>query len=277
MTPTPLYILPFDHRTSLVRDLLGATYPVKGAQKQRMIELKQIIFDGLLAAKAAYRGTGTLATIIDEEFGARIITQAKRHGVPIALTTEAPGHDRFAFIHGNDFGTRLTKIRPTFAKVLVYYEVGDEKRNKPTRRLLKKLSMWCEKEGIDFMLEVLIQNAGPKAQWSGKMIDECEADGVKPTIWKIEALETAAEWHALARHTKASIIILGRGESQRQVDAWLTAAAHSGKVLGFAIGRTIFLKPLQKFVAGTFTREQTVARIAKNYLHAIKLWEKEAR
>lgn len=274
---TPLYILPFDHRGSFIHDLLGKTYPVKGADKKQFIALKDVIFDGLLYAKARYKGTGALATIIDEESGVNVIKNCRKHGVPFALTTESTSHETFEFVHGNDFRAPFAKLHPTFAKALVYYTVGDEKNNKPMRKRLRELSAFCQKEGIDFMLEVLIQNEGTKADWSGKMIDEIEAAGVKPTIWKIEALETVAEWRELATHTDASIIILGRGESKKQVDTWVKAAANSGCVIGFAVGRTIFLKALKEFVAGKRTRESAVEQIGKNYLHYIRLWEKEAR
>ena len=274
---TPLFILPFDHRGSFAHDLLGKSYPVKGADKKQLIALKNIIFDGILYAKAHYKGIGALATIIDEEFGSHVIKNCRKQGVPFALTTESTVHETLEFVHGDDFRVPFATLHPTFAKALVYYTVGNTKANKPMHKSLRELSVFCQKEGIDFMLEVLIQNEGTKADWSGKMIDEIEAAGVKPTIWKIEALETVKEWRELATHTSASIIILGRGESKKQVDAWVKTAAMSGCVIGFAVGRTIFLKALKDFVAGKRTREATVEQIGKNYLHYIRLWEKEAR
>lgn len=279
ITPAPLYILPFDHRGSFAKDLLDATYPVKGADKRTLIACKEVIFDSLLYAKARYKGEGALATIIDEEFGAIVIKQAKKLGVPFALTTEAPTHGVFSFVHGAAFGTALKKINPTFAKALIYYTPGNEPVNKVTRARLKKLSAWCEKEQMDFMLEVLVGDMpeSKKETAIATSIDELQAAGIRPNVWKIEGLPTAQAWKRLAKHTDASLIMLGRGESPKQVDAWLKAGAQSGKAIGFAIGRTIFLKPLQNFVAEKLTREKTVEAIGKNYLRAITLWEKEAQ
>lgn len=273
----PLFILPFDHRTSFARDLLGASYPVNRSQKKQFADLKNIIFDGLLYAKKRYRGDGVIATIIDEEFGATVIKNAKIHHVPIALTMETPGHEAFGLIDGARFGKRLEKIQPTFAKALIYYEVGDEKKNVLARALLKKLSTYCEKNGFDFMLELLIQNKGPKAKWAGKIINEIEGAGIRPTVWKIEALETVKEWTALARHTTASIIILGRGESKAQVDTWVKTAAKSQRTIGFAVGRTVFLRPLQNFVRGKIDRAKAMEIIGKNFLHYIRLWEQSMK
>jgi myo-inositol catabolism protein IolC len=47
-------------------------------------------------------------------------------------------------------------------------------------------------------------------------------------------------------------------------------------VKGFAIGRTIFLKPLQDLLSGTITEEAAKRTIADNFLHFIKLWEANA-
>lgn len=275
----PLFILPFDHRTSFARDLLAKPYPVKGADKKKLIECKSIIFEAMLWAKDRYTGNGAIATIIDEEFGTPVIRAAKKHGIPFALTTEASGHDEFRFLHGAEFGSALKRVRPTFAKALVYYLPGNEKANAIARKRLKKLSAWCEKEQLDFMLEVLVGDMpeNKKEAAIAKTIDEMQADGIRPTVWKIEGLPTAQAWKRLAKHTDAQMIMLGRGESQKQVDDWLKAAAQSGKAIGFAVGRTIFLKAIVAYVAGTKTREETIEAIGKNYLRAMRLWDKEAR
>lgn len=273
---TPLFILPFDHRTSLVRDLLAKPYPVKGADKKKIIDCKNVIFEAMLWAKAQYKGAGAMATIIDEEFGTPVIRSAKKHAIPFALTTEAPGHDEFTFIDGAEFGARLKRLQPTFAKALVYYTPGNEKPNTIARKRLKKLSDWCDKEQMDFMLEILVGDMPENKKEAAitKTIDEMQADGIHPTVWKIEGLPTAQAWKRLAKHTDAKLIMLGRGESPKQVDAWLKAAAQSGKAIGFAIGRTIFLKPLVAYVAGTKNRQETIESISKNYLHAMRLWDK---
>lgn len=273
----PLFILPFDHRSSFARDLLGASYPVSSSDKEKLITYKKVIFEGLLYAKERYSGNGEIATIIDEEFGMPVIRKAQELGVPFALTTEGTRHDTFEFVHGDGFRVPLQELNPAFAKALVYYKVGDEEVNAVMRSKLRELSEYCAQANLPFMLEVLIQNYGRKSAFTGTMIDEMQASGVIPHVWKIEALETEEEWHELATHTAAPMIILGRGESKEQVDAWVTTAARSGKTIGFAVGRTIFLAPLVDFASGTSTRTATVAAIGENFLHYINLWEKEAR
>ncbi len=276
MNNTPLYILPFDHRGSFAHDLLAKPYPVKGKDKQILVDCKEIILDGLLATKKQYKGDGALATIIDEELGTPVIKRASKLGLPFALTTEGPEHDVFHFLHGDDFASNITKINPTFVKALVYYTPGNEKANKITRSRLLKLSKFCTKESRDFMLEVLVGDMAEskKEEAITGVIDELQAAGITPNIWKIEGLPTSIAWKRVAKHTSAALIVLGRGESKKQVELWLRAAAKSGVTQGFAVGRTVFLKPLQNFLAKKLTRPQTVLAIAQNYLKEIKTWEK---
>jgi myo-inositol catabolism protein IolC len=276
MNNTPLYILPCDHRGSFAHDLLGKPYPVKGQDKQTLIACKEIVLDAILYTKNQYKGDAALATIIDEEFGTPVIRRAKKLSLPFALTTEGATHDVYHFLHGDSFGSAITKINPTFVKALIYYTPGNEKANKITRARLLKLSKFCTRESRDFMLEVLVGTMAEskKEEAIGSVIDELQAAGITPNIWKVEGLPTSIAWKRLAKHTSAAIIVLGRGESKKQVELWLRAAAKSGVVLGFAVGRTVFLKPLQNFLAGKLTRPQTVDAIAKNYLKEIKTWEK---
>lgn len=268
----PLFILPFDHRTSFARDVLSATYPVTAQEKKQLIAYKEVVFDGFLAAREHYTGNATLGILVDEEFGTPILTKAKKLGIPFAITTESSVHEPFGFVH-KDFGRVLKKWMPTWAKALVYYTVGNEKMNAATRKKLRTLSAFCKKEHIDFMLEVLVKGDGIQRTLMERMIDEIHEDGIAPTLWKIEGLDHVDDWTSLAKHAKAPIIVLGRGESAKQVDTWLAVGAASGKTIGFAVGRTIFLKAIQDLHDKKITREKAVERIAKNYLHCIKVWE----
>lgn len=268
-----LFILPFDHRNSFARDVLGAAYPVDKTQKAQLTKYKQVIFDGFLAARKRYQGDATLGVLVDEEFGAPILTKAKKLGIPFAVTTESPTHEPFDFVW-KDFRKTLAKWQPTWAKALAYYTVGNDTMNVDTRKKLRLLSDFCVEHGIGFMLEVLVKGDGLKRALMERMIDEMNEDGVAPALWKLEGLDHPEDWVSLAKHANAPLIVLGRGESPLQVDAWLAAAAKSGKTVGIAVGRTVFLAPIQELHNGTINRAKAVDRIAKNYLHYIGVWER---
>ena len=93
-------------------------------------------------------------------------------------------------------------------------------------------------------------------------------------VFEINFSWVAKQWKEIYKVAKSDLVILGRGASKAKVEDWIIAAAKSGVVSGFAIGRTIFYKPLEQFKDKKITRKQAVEKIAKNYLYFIKLWEK---
>jgi len=68
------------------------------------------------------------------------------------------------------------------------------------------------------------------------------------------------------------IIILGRGENEERVRAWLTKGAQTRGVIGFAVGRTVFWQPLVDYKEGSISRDEAVARIAMAYQGFCKLF-----
>lgn len=273
----PFFVLPFDHRNGLAKEILGTTYPFSAPDLERARELKNIIFQAFLAAREQYMGSGQLGILVDEETGADIIAEAQRQGIPCTVSVEKSGVQQLEFIHGEHFGERLNELRPTFAKVLIHYHPGNEAVNKKQRKLLKKLADFSDPNGIPLMLEVLLDNKTVNTpEEVSQVFDEIHAAEVKVALWKIEGFNTAKDWKALAPKARAPMIILGRGQDQPAIEAWVEAAAKSGVVDGFAIGRTIFQDPLKDYVAGKVTTSEAVERIAKNYLHFIRLWEKYA-
>lgn len=268
---TPLFFLPFDHRNSFVKELLGASYPVDRKNAKKVTALREIIFAGFLLAKKHYKGHGALAILTDEELGKPIIIKAKKMKIPFALTLEASGRSSFAFDRV-DWRSRLQFIQPTWAKALVRYTPGNEKDNVKTRKNLKMLSDYCRKHQIDFLLEPLVGDADPVA-----MMRELKKADVHPTLWKLEGRDSIAQWHALAQIAEAPMIVLGRNQTQKKVDEWLTIGAKSGKTIGLAVGRTVFMQPLKAYVDKKLKKKAVVEKIAKNFLHCIRVWEKGAR
>ena len=273
----PLFVLPFDHRSSFAKTLLGFTYPTTVFQARSVKHMKQVVFDAFLLARRQLNNPENLAILVDEEFGSSILKQARRRHIPFALTTEKSGEEHYQFEYGNDFGKHLKHFQPTFAKALVRYNPAHHKKNKDQLERLKKLSAFCKKEQMGFMFELLVHGKGSQVDLMARSLKQIIKASIEPTLWKLEGLNTQADWKKLDGITKTDIIVLGRGESKNAVDHWITTAAKSGIPDGFAIGRTIFFKPLEQYRDKKITRTQAVEKIAKNYSHYIKLWQKSAR
>ncbi|OGL76556.1 hypothetical protein A3B21_01320 [Candidatus Uhrbacteria bacterium RIFCSPLOWO2_01_FULL_47_24] len=272
-----LFVLPFDHRASFAKNLLGFPYPkLSAAQKKQVIAMKQVVFDAFLIARKTVKNPNDLAILIDEEFGAPIIQAAKKQHIQFALSVEKSGQSVFDFEYGTQFGAHLLRSRPTWAKALVRYNTASVKENILQRKRLKILSDFCKKHRLGFILEVLLTKKGARLPQAKQMMQEMQHNGIIPTIWKLEGFEKAADWVRLKKITSSNLIMLGRGESKSQVEKWVKVAAQSGVVNGFAIGRTIFFKPLEDWRDKKIDRAAVVKQIADNYLYFINLWNKYA-
>lgn len=271
-----LFVLPFDHRSTFVRDLLKDTYPPKAKVANQVKTLKGIVFEGFLQARRQSKNPSELAILIDEEFGDGIIKTAKKTGIKFAVSVEKSGQAIFTFEYGRSFGTHLKKIRPDFAKALVHYDTTKHEDNQIQLKRLKELSDFCQKQKLGLMMELLTAGPGGKVKQIETVMKEMLAAGIRPTLWKVEGLDRANDWRRLRQLTKMPIIVLGRGESKKFVSNWIALAAKSGQTNGFAIGRTIFYRALEDYLKKKIDRETAVKTIAKNYLNFLALWQKSS-
>jgi 5-dehydro-2-deoxygluconokinase len=102
---------------------------------------------------------------------------------------------------------------------------------------------------------------------------------IEVDVWKIEGMFDTDDYAlvvASARaggRTNVGVISLGRNETDEIVETWLRIGAQVPGVIGFAVGRTIFLNALLKFRSNEFTRDQAVQEIAERFVHFYKVFE----
>ena len=103
----PLYILPFDHRGSFETGMFGWKGTLTGEQTAQIAEAKQVIYDGFKAAVAAGVPKQKAAILVDEQFGAAILRDAKTQGFTTACPVEKSGQEEFDFEYGEDFASHV--------------------------------------------------------------------------------------------------------------------------------------------------------------------------
>ncbi len=270
-----LFILPFDHRATFTTNLFGFDYPLKTAsQKKSVKDMKRVVFDAFLLARNNYEHSEDMAILVDEEFGSTIIKEAQKQMIPFVVSVEKSGQLFFQFEYGNNFVKHIKTISPSYAKALVRYDFTQKVGNEIQNKRLKRLSDFCIQNNTKLMIEPLMTGKGAQFKQVKSALKQMNKYGIHPDVWKVEGLKTKKEWQELYKITGSELIILGRGESKKHVDAWVKTAASSGVVSGFAIGRTVFFPTLEALRDKKITRAQAVERIAKNYLSYIRLWEK---
>jgi myo-inositol catabolism protein IolC len=296
----PLYVLPFDHRGSFETGMFGWTGALTPEQTAQIAEAKRVIYDGFKRAVAAGVPKQNAAILVDEQFGAAILRDAKADGFTIASPVEKSGQDEFDFEYGENFPAHIETFQPTFCKVLVRYNPeGNQALNRRQRDRLKRLSQYLHSEGRSlFMFELLVpaekaqleKVKGDKKAYDLQVrprlmvqtIEELQDAHVEPDVWKIEGLDRREDCErivAAARYggrDKVGCIVLGRGEDDKKVHEWLTVAASVPGFIGFAVGRTDFWEPLVGWRAKKTTREAAVSEVARRYREFVDIFE-EAR
>ncbi|MES1180247.1 MAG: DUF2090 domain-containing protein [Verrucomicrobiota bacterium] len=293
----PLYILPFDHRGSFETKMFGWHGDLTPAQTAEIAAAKQVIYDGFKAAIAAGAPKEKGGILVDEQFGAAILHDAKANGFATACPAEKSGQDEFDFEYGDDFAKHIEMFRPTFCKVLVRYNPeGDATLNRQQTARLKKLSDYLHSQSESrFMFELLVpaepaqldRFGGDKKIYDLELrpklmvqtIEQLQDAGVEPDVWKIEGLDRREDCEKIvaAAHRggrdQVGCIVLGWGESDQKVHDWLTIASGVQGFIGFAVGRTDFWQPLVEFRAGKISRAAAVAEIARRYREFVEIFE----
>jgi 5-dehydro-2-deoxygluconokinase len=293
----PLYVLPFDHRATFSKNMFGWQEPLSTEQTAEIAAAKQVIYDGFKAVVADGVPRDRAGILVDEQFGAAILRDARKQGFLTACPAEKSGQDEFEFEYGPDFARHIEQSNSTFCKVLVRYNPGAYKECKRRQAArLRQLSDYLHISGRLYMFELLVPPQPAQLQRLGndkkaydlqlrptlmvQAIHELQDSGVEPDVWKIEGIERREDCQKVvaavrrAGRDKVGCIIQGRGEDDQKVRQRLTAAAKVPGFIGFAVGRTTFWDPLVNFRAQKISREAAVAQIAASYRTWVDLFEK---
>jgi len=295
-----LYILAFDHRGSFQKKMFGIEGDPDEDQTATIADAKHLIFEGMLKADEKGLDPEVTGTLVDEQFGGEIPTQAKEKGLLLAMPVEKSGQNEFDFEYGEDFGEHIETFDPDFSKVLVRYNPdGDPEMNRRQTERLKRLSDWLHERDRKFLFELLVPaeqaqldsvdgdtdryDSELRPELMKRTITELQDSGVEADIWKIEGIETQEDCEAIAQTARRDgrdgviCVVLGRGANDQKVEHWLRQGARVEGYAGFAIGRTIWWDALKGFLDGDISREDAVEKIAGNYLHFVSVYKDAER
>jgi len=293
----PLYVLPFDHRSSFASELFGWNGTLEPEQIARIVAAKQVIYEGFKAAVAAGVPKQHAGVLVDEQFGAGVLRDAERNGYLTVCAVERSGQDEFDFEYGDDFAWHIEEFAPTFCKVLVRYSPeADRAMNQPQADRLRRLSDFLHRQGRKLMFELLVPAARTEREKLGEVnvfdprrrpertllaLLELQGAGVEPDVWQVEGLdrrEDCARLVAAARRGgrgRVGCIIRGQG-GDAVVERSLVLSAGVPGFIGFAVGRPTFWEPLTRWRDGRESRAIVVAGIARRYARWCKVFSDSA-
>jgi myo-inositol catabolism protein IolC len=279
-----LFILAFDHRGSIERDLLKLPGKPTSADQELIRSLKAVIFEG---SRIAWERTttGEVAILVDEGYGSTAIARAREVGIPLAVSVEKSGQAVFDFEYGDAFAEHIDRTDPEYVKTLVRYNPADGEEVKATQLArLKVLSDAVEVRPARLLLELLVPPAAgvdeadpvvfaaqERPALVARSIAEFQAAGIEADIWKLEGIDTSEDCALVVRQARAggrgsvACVVLGAGAGAETVDGWLRAAAPVDGFRGFAIGRSIWWTEIGDYMAGRLDAASAAARIAENF------------
>ena len=285
----PLYILPFDHRSSFAKGLFGWKGPLTEEQTETIVQSKAVIYDAFKLSLAKGLSKEHSGIFVDSQFGAAILRDAHANGYIACMPVEKSGQAEFQFEFGDNYEAEIEKFQPNFVKALVRYNPeGDEALNRRQVARLKALSDTVHKHNRYFMFELLVPpTAGQNERVKGNQdvydkklrpalmaaaMTELQDRDVEPDVWKIEGLDHGGDCLQIVKtaqrdgRKEVGCVVLGRGSNEEKVTEWLTIAAKVPGFIGFAVGRTCFSDPLVAMRDGKVAREEAVEEIANRFM-----------
>jgi 5-dehydro-2-deoxygluconokinase len=296
----PLFVQPFDHRGSFTKTYFGfkGLPKIDAAEEQHLqvSEAKTVIYRGLLKAIDMGVARHTVGILVDAQFGAHIIADAKSKGIPAAVCVEKSGQNVFDFEYGPRWADHIRFIGPDIVKVLVrFHPADDATANYAQMARLKLLSDYIHSTDDYYLIfELLVPAVTDDEKQAGDRYDTelrprrmveaikmIQDFGIEPDIWKIEGLdrredaeEVATQVRSNDERKRAGCIILGRGSNKEKVHEWLEIAAPVPGFIGFAVGRTNFSDPLKRFLENRNEEDVAIEAIARNYKECVDIWQK---
>lgn len=294
-----IYILAFDHRGSFQKKFFGVQGDPTPEETKKISDAKQVIYEGMLGAldkdpDPVLRDSAGI--LVDEQFGAPIVRDAKKRGLKFAMPVEKSGQEEFDFQYDDEFDAHIVDYDPAFSKVLVRLNPeGNGEMNARQSIRLKQLGDWLHANGRKFLFELLVPAethqlesvGGDDGRYDRELrpdlmltaISELQQAGIEPDIWKIEGIDRREDCERISEQCRAAgrdgvvCVVLGRGADDAAVDHWLRQAAGVPGYVGFAIGRSIWWDPLKAYVDGEIDRADAADKISHNYLRFISVYK----
>lgn len=265
-----LGILAFDHRAQM---------------EEVCREPARISYAKRLIAQGAHRGAlgaGLAAphVIVDGRYGSEVLARLGGTGSFLARPIELPGSRPVAFEGGGDVAFTLSRWpQEHVVKCLVHYSVEDEQSMKAAQEVRVR-ALWdaCQKTGHELMLEVIIPSDDAFGAWGiENVMRRFYTLSIRPDWWKISPPRDLDGWAAVAEvvgkhdpHCRG-VLVLGQDVDAVVLEKHIALAAEAPVCRGFAIGRTIWREPFERWLSNgdddAFTRD-----VAAGYARFLEIW-----
>lgn len=240
----------------------------------------------LSAAMMTADGREDGGILLDGRFGQDALDQATGKGLWIGRPVELPGSRPIRFEGGPDLGCSLREWPAEHCvKCLVFYHPDDpEELCAEQERQVLILADASRRTGHDLLLEIIPSksDAPIDEHTLARAMRRFYALGVHPDWWKLPDPGSDAAWGDIAGVIEAhdphcrGVLLLGLDAPEAELFAAFATARRHPVCKGFAVGRTIFGKPAEEWLAGRINDQQAIQTMAAGYRRLIDAWEAAA-
>lgn len=269
-----LTVLAIDHRSQF-HDLVAKL----GTDNLDLVpHFKNLALQAMDRVAAGNPGFGLLA---DGRFGMRALEAAAETDYWIGRPIELPGSRPIEFEGNADVATTLaTWPRDHVVKCLVFYHPDDGAalRERQDRQILRLASAVRETRH-ELLLEIIASKHGEVGPNTiADIIDHMYDLGVYPDWWKLEPAADASVWATIEQVITTrdplcrGVVLLGLAAPRQELLASFAATADIPIVKGFAVGRTIWNEPAERWLKGEIDDVQAVDLLASNFSELVTGW-----
>ena len=275
--PEHLMVLAMDHRTQF-----EAMAEAAAVGPDRIGPFKE------LAVKAAARvaaGRPGFGLLLDDTYGMQALNEAAYHHLWVARPAELPGSRHLDFEGQGDLGSRLVEwpVTHTVKCLCLTHPDDPEVLKQAQERELIRLHDACRRLRRELLIEIIAGKHGRLDDMTlAAVLRRLYDCGIKPDWWKLEPQTSPPAWRNITEAIEENdphcrgILLLGGGASQAELKKAFHAAASSGKVKGFAVGRSIFAETAEAWFRGKIGDEDAVATMAGRFSGLVDAWQEAA-
>jgi 5-dehydro-2-deoxygluconokinase len=268
-----LMALAIDHRTQL-EDLAPDEAAVARIPAFKVLAVR--------AARRVANGRPGFGMLLDDKYGRDALFAAGAgQDLWVAKPIELPGSRPLRFEFSQDLGSRLIEWPVDHCvKVLCFYHPDDDAtlKREQTMKLVSAFDA-ARRIGREILIEIIASKSGPLSDETvGRALAELYDAGLKPDWWKLEPQASLAAWRAIDDVIATrdpycrGVVLLGLEAPIESLREGFAAAQAARRVRGFAVGRTIFADPAERWFNGRIGDEQAVDAMAGRFGGLVDLW-----
>ncbi|WP_340617450.1 bifunctional 5-dehydro-2-deoxygluconokinase/5-dehydro-2-deoxyphosphogluconate aldolase [Xenorhabdus entomophaga] len=274
-----LCIMAFDHRTQFVEMARKVN-----ASLDSIPYLKKLLFRASQEVSAEAHLEGHSGILCDSTFGQDVLNAATGQGLWIGRPIELPGSRPLCLEYGNIGSQLVNWPLEHIVKCLVFFHPEDNSDLRlEQEKAVREIYLSCCQSGHELLLEVILPSGMTHSdELYLRALKRFYNLGIMPDWWKLPPMQATTWDHIeeliIQRDPGCrGVVILGLDAPEEVLKAGFAAAAGKSIVKGFAVGRTLFGKASQKWLADEIDDQALILQIKTNFHNLINNWRQREK